>query len=376
MVRSSWGMETRNIVSYDGYYNMYNWGYGAHAKFNGCYMTRSDHTGFLLDNSTEVYCDVNYMYITRVESYGTIWYHTRENVNRRHWIMLNNAGRPYYDFYSSPNQLNDRFHMDGFTYWPYMGDGTGPVYFLDSYIKNRWDVTAPAGFTPVRYSNYLRMYSHARTEWDRTTGLTGKVVYQEYNHEIDGLAMQIGQCLKEWQNDGGYWKVKFGDDSAAGVMDIVYVPAGTTVRLSCELQSVGTDGNFTYPRLTAKMSGDYKMGRYNLGEYDSTMYTSTNKPNPNKSVGFREDVAYTNASIGNFQSKTLTIQPQDVGYYLIYGVRVSNTNTREETFYMKEPIVRFDKSPIGKSYVHRNTDRRTVTRSNFNTIKKRISGRI
>ena len=67
--------------------------------------------------------------------------------------------------------------MDGFTYWPYMGDGTGPVYFLDSYIKNRWDVTAPAGFTPVRYSNYLRMYSHARTEWDRTTGLTGKVVY-------------------------------------------------------------------------------------------------------------------------------------------------------------------------------------------------------
>jgi len=43
---------------------------------------------------------------------------------------------------------------------------------------------------------------------------------------------------------------------------------------------------------------------------------------------------------------------------------------------MKEPIVRFDKRPIGKSYVHRNTDRRTVTRSNFNTIKKRISGRI
>ena len=376
MVRSSWGMETRNIVSYDGYYNMYNWGYGAHAKFNGCYMTRSDHTGFLLDNSSEVYCDVNYMYITRVESYGTIWYHTRENVNRRHWIMLNNQGRPYYDFYSSPNQLNDRFHMDGFTYWPYMGDGTGPVYFLDSYIKNRWDVTAPEGFTPVQYSNYLRQYSHPRTEWDRTTGTTGKVVYQEYNHEIDGLAMQIGQCLKEWQNDGGYWKVYFGDDSAAGVMDIVYVPAGTTVRLSCELQSVGTDGNFTYPRLTAKMSGDYKMGRYNLGEYDTTIYTSTNKPNPNKSVGFREDVAYTNASIGNFQNKTLTIQPQKCGFYLLYGVRVSSTNTREEHFFMKEPIVRFDKAGSAEVRLDRNTPNKPVVRSNFNTIKKRISGRI
>ena len=78
----------------------------------------------------------------------------------------------------------------------------------------------------------------------------------------------------------------------------------------------------------------------------------------------------------DFQNKQITIQPQDVGYYLLYGVRVDNTNTREEEFYMKEPIVRFDKRPIGKSYVHRNTDRRTVTRSNFNTIRKRISGRI
>jgi len=375
MVRSSWGMETRNIVSYDGYYNMYNWGYGAHAKFNGCYMTRSDHTGFLLDNSTEVYCDVNYMYITRIESYGTIWYHTRENVNRRHWIMLNNQGRPYYDFYSSPNTLNDRFHMDGFTYWPYMGDGTGPVYFLDSYIKNRWDVTAPAGFTPVQYSNYLRQYSHPRTEWDRTTGITGKAVYQEYNHEIDGLAMQIGQCLKEWQEDGGYWKVYFGDDSAAGVMDIVYVPAQTTVRISCEVKC-SSGGSFTFPYLTAKMSGDYKMGRYNLGEYDTTMYTSTNKPNPNKSVGFREQVQYTSDSQSDFQNKTLTIQPQKNGFYLLYGVRVSATNIREEPILMKEPIVRFDKAGSAEVRLDRNTPNKPVVRSNFNTIKKRISGRI
>jgi len=375
MVRSSWGMETRNIVSYDGYYNMYNWGYGAHAKFNGCYMTRSDHTGFLLDNSSEVYCDVNYMYITRVESYGTIWYHTRENVNRRHWIMLNNQGRPYYDFYSSPNTLNDRFHMDGFTYWPYMGDGTGPVYFLDSYIKNRWDVTAPAGFTPVQYSNYLRMYSHPRTEWDRTTGLTGKAVYQEYNHEVDALAMQGGQCLREWQNDGGYWKVYFGDDSAAGVMDIVYVPAGTTVRISCEVKC-SSAGSFTFPYLTAKMSGDYKMGRYNLGEYDTTMYTSTNKPNPNKSVGFREQVQYTADSQDDFQEKQLTIQPQDCGFYLLYGVRVSATNIREEPILMKEPVVRFDKGPLGEVRLDRNTDRRVVQRTAFGQVRKRISGRI
>jgi hypothetical protein len=188
--------------------------------------------------------------------------------------------------------------------------------------------------------------------------------------------MQQGQCLKEWVQDGGYWKIKFGNDSAAGVMDTVYVPPKTTVRISCEIQSVGTDGSFNYPYLSARMSGDFKRGRYALGEYDTTSLTSTNRPKMTKSVGFLEQEQYTNASIGDFQNKQITIQPQDVGYYLLYGVRVDNTNTREEEFYMKEPIVRFDKRPIGKSYVHRNTDRRTVTRSNFNTIRKRISGRI
>jgi hypothetical protein len=159
-------------------------------------------------------------------------------------------------------------------------------------------------------------------------------------------------------------------------MDTVYVPPKTTVRLSCEIQSVGTDGNFTYPYLTARMSGDFKRGRYRFGEYDTTSHTSTDRPKVSKSVGFLEQTQYTNASIGAFQNKTLTIQPQDVGYYLLYGVRVSNTNTREEHFFMKEPIVRFDQSTNAEVRLHRNTDKRVVTRSNFNTIKKRISGRI
>jgi hypothetical protein len=220
------------------------------------------------------------------------------------------------------------------------------------------------------------MAQSARVEWDRTTAVCGATIYQEYNHEIDGLAMQQGQCLKEWIDDGGYWKVKFGNDSAAGVMDTIYVPPKTTVRLSCEIQSVGTDGNFSYPYLTARMSGDWKRGRYRFGEYDTTSHTSTNRPSANKHVGFLEQERYTSDSIGAFQEKQLTIQPQDVGYYLLYGVRVDNTNTREEHFFMKEPVVRFDRNTNAEVRLHRNTDRRVVQRANFTQIKKRISGRI
>ena len=375
MHRSTWGIEVRNLVSYDGYYNIYSWGYGAHAKYNGCYATRSEHTGFLQDNLTEVYCESNYHYITRTDDYGALFYHSRENVNRRMWILLNNENRPFQDFYGNPNQLLDRWYMDGFRYWPYISDSSPPVLFLDSHAKNRWDATAPDGTGQV-FSNYVSMNSHPRGEWDRTTGIMTKAIWQEFNHEIDGLAMQIGQCLAEWIDDGGYWKVRFGNDSAAGFMDSVYVPPRTTVRISAEVQSVGTDGSFNYPRLTARMSGDYKRGRYNLGEYDTTSYTSTNRPNPNKSVGFLEDIGYDNGSIGSFQEKQITIQPQDCGFYLVYGVRGSNTNMREEHFFIKDPIVRFDKGPLGAVREDRNTDRRVSVRSNFTQVRKRISGRI
>ena len=374
--RNNWGNHCRNTISYAGARNFYVWGYGAHGQYNGNYSTRAMDHGFILDSNTEQYCEASYNYITRADDYGAIFYHARENVQRRHWVFLNHENRPFQHTYAIPNQIYDRWYIDGFRYWPYIPAASGPVIFLDSYIKNRWDCTAPDGTGQV-YSNYISMAQSARVEWDRTSAVGGVVTYQEYNHEIDALAMQTGQCLKEWINDGGYWKVKFGNDSAAGVMDTIYVPPKTTVRLSCEIQSVGTDGSFTYPRLSARMSGDWKRGRYALGEYDgSTSLTSTNRPKSSKAVGFLEDVAYTNGSIGAFQEKQLTIQPQDVGYYLLYGVRVSSTNTREEHFFMKEPIVRFDQSTNAEVRLHRNTPNRVVQRANFTQVRKRISGRI
>ena len=374
-IRQAWGMHFRNNICYNSDRGIFPHSYGAHGQYMGNYSTRSQYCTMLLDNHTESGCEASYNYLTRSDDYGLLCYHARENVQRRHWILLNHEQRAFYHFYATPNQLWDRMHIDGFRSWPHFGDASGPLLILDSYIKNRWDVTAPDGSGQV-YSNYLRLASQARTEWDRTSGTMGKAIYQEYNHEIDALAMQMGQCFKEWVNDGGYWKVRFGDDSAAGVMDTVYVPPRTTVRLSCEVQSVGTDGSFSYPYFTARVSGDWKRGRYRLGEYDTTSLTSTNKPKMVKGLSFLEQERYTNASIGAFEEKQLTIQPQDVGYYLVYGLRCDNTNTREEHFFMKEPIVRFDQSTSAEVRVDRNTDRRIVQRANFTQVRKRISGRI
>ena len=375
LFRQNWGNHCRNNISYNNDRGFFHWSYGAHFQFMGNYSTRSQYCSLLLDNHTEAYAEASYNYLTRSDDYGLLCYHARENVPRRHWILLNHENRGFYHFYGCSNQLWDRMHIDGFRYWPYLGDANGDALFLDSYIKNRWDCTSPDGSGQV-YSNYILMGGPARNEWDRTSGKFGMGIYQEYNHEIDALAVQGGQCLKEWINDGGYWKVKFGNDSAAGAMDTVYVPPGTTVRLSCEVQSVGTDGSFTYPYLTARKSGDWKRGRYRLGEYDTTDFSSTTIPKMVKGNSFLEQAQYTNASIGDFQEKQLTIQPQQIGYYLVYGVRVSSTNTREEHFLIKDPVVRFDKGPLGEVRLDRNTDRRVVQRANFTQVRKRISGRI
>ena len=375
LFRQNWGTHCRNNISYDNDRGFFHWSYGAHFQFMGNYSTRSQYCSFLMDNHTEAYAEASYNYLTRSDDYGLLAYHARENVPRRHWILLNHENRAFYHFYACANQLYDRFYIDGFRYWPYLGEAGGDVLFLDTYIKNRWDCTAPDGSGQV-YSNYILMGQSARVEWDRTTGKFGMGIYQEYNHEIDAMAMQGGQCLREWVNDGGYWKVKFGSDSAAGAMDNVYVPPGTTVRLSCQVQSVGTNGSFNYPHLTARKSGDWKRGRYRFGEYDTTNFTSTTVPKMLKGNSFYENVQYTSDSIGDFQEKQLTIQPQQIGYYLVYGVRVDSTNTREEHFLIKDPIVRFDKAGITEVRLDRNTPNKPVVRSNFNTIKKRISGRI
>ena len=117
-------------------------------------------------------------------------------------------------------------------------------------------------------------------------------------------------------------------------------------------------------------------GRRDDGAADVTNMTSATAQDIGRGKGFYQEEQYTNSSKGAFEEKQLTIQPQKDGYYLNFGVKTTSTNIREEPFKLKEPIVRFDKSTGAEVRLHRNTDRKVVQRSNFTTIKKRISGRI
>ena len=112
------------------------------------------------------------------------------------------------------------------------------------------------------------------------------------------------------------------------------------------------------------------------GAADEVNKTSTTAQDIGRGKGFYQEAQYTNSSKGAFEEKTLTIQPQKDGYYLNYGVKTTSTNIREEPFKMREPVVRFSKGGFTETLLDRQTNKRAVVRSNFNVIKKRISGRI
>jgi hypothetical protein len=264
--------------------------------------------------------------------------------------------------------------------WALTGEASGPHLFHDSKIENQWwggTGKVSADGSGVVYGSYINGGQSYQTDFDRNRGKGGHQIWQEYQHEIDGLADQHGSLLREYLNDEGCWLCHNMNDSKAAYVDMVYVPPKTTVRLSCEIQTSDAGTTFTLPYFFARSAHDMQLtGRRDDGAADTTDMTSTTAQDIGRGKGFYQEEQYTNASKGNFENKELTIQPQKDGYYLNFGVKTTSTNIREEPFKLKEPIVRFDRRGIGQSRLDTRVNTQPSLRSNFTTIKKRISGRI
>ena len=377
-IRRSYYMTTRNNTIYNTERGLNVWSSHYHHGIFNNYSTRVSYAN-LLESQYQTYNAFSYNYYTRTDDYGIITYHLRSPAEIRHNVFLNHEQRPFYNYYAAPQVMYDRFFIDGHRGWPFTGEAGGPHLFHDSVIKNRWyGGTSKASFdgSGQVYSNYFSAQQSYQTDYDRNRGKGGQQIWQEYQHEIDGLAVFHHSTLREFLNDEGCWLSHNGSDQPAGYVDIVYVPPQTTVRISCEV-NCQSSGTFSFPYLFARTAHDMQLtGRRDDGAADETNMTSTTAKDIGRSKGFIEEVQYTSDSQSDFENKTLTIQPQKDGYYLNFGVSVKSTNIREEPYKMKEPIVRFDQRGIGQSRVDTNVNTNPVLRNSFTTFRKRISGRI
>jgi hypothetical protein len=380
MIRRSYYATIRNNVSYDTQYGIMLWSSQYHLGLFGNYSTNSVYTTMYIDSLYQTYCGFSYNVLTRSDDYGLLCYHVRSPVEMRHNKLYNHEQRAFYNYYAPPNTIWDRWFMGNHRSWALTGEASGPHLFHDSKIENQWwggTGKVSADGSGVVYGSYINGGQSYQTDFDRNRGKGGHQIWQEYQHEIDGLADQHGSLLREYLNDEGCWLCHNMNDSKAAYLDMIYVPPKTTVRLSCEIQTSDAGTTFTLPYFFARSAHDMQLtGRRDDGAADTTDMTSTTAQDIGRGKGFYQEEQYTNASKGNFENKELTIQPQKDGYYLNFGVKTTSTNIREEPFKLKEPIVRFDRRGIGQSRLDTRVNTQPSLRSNFTTIKKRISGRI
>lgn len=378
-IRHSHGLVVRNNCVYNiGSYNYWNWSSQHNLKWYNNYATRSSYATFYGDGMYEPFCEWAYNYYTRSDDYGTLWHHNRENSNKvRHHILLNHEQRFFYAYYQGNGSVYERWYCDGFRAdIPYNGVGSGEIKWIDSYFRNRWvkDV-----FTQESGSVWANDYSvyggdDGRGQYHRTSG---KFMFQqsyEHNFEYDLTAQAWGAQWRYQNNDlGNDWVVVGTESSYLWFGDQIYVPAGTTVRISAKLKSPKT-GSYSYPFMFARPHyGGYHQGRYHTNYTGQTStVNSANAKNP--MAGFIQTNYFDSGSQGIHQTKQMTISAQDRGYFLVYGIAGASSNGRQELFYFEDPEVYFDKASSIDT-IGRASKKKVEKRTSFTpSSKKRIGG--
>ena len=370
--RDSRQFTMRNCFSYRtergywGYSGNYNW------KLFNCYATRSWYASFHTDGFYEPYGTIQYFYGSRSDDYGMMLHHLREQQGIRHIILLNHENRPLYLFYVNNDVVLERLFVDGYRSFPYAGDRAGRIVFLDSQVlKNRWDWTAPDGTGQV-YSNYGNSSASDLSTYYRNTGSTQFIDLMENNFEVDGHAEWYGGSLAIWTPSEDAWLCRNYNDPNAGKVEMVYVPADTTVRISCKVKIQDGFGG-TRPHLFAvQHRNQYARGRWRTAYTGQTSTLTSSQSDDYGNEGFEEISQYSAASIGSYEEKQITVQPQVKGYYLLYGVTATSTNIREEYYYMKDVVLSMSSAPnISTSKSMR---KKINVRNSFSSSKKRIGG--
>ena len=378
-IRHSYGIVVRNNCVYNiGGWNYWTWSSQHNIKMYANYATRSNYCCMYTDGLYEPHCEISYNYLTRSDDYGILFHHNREGVTKaRHNILLNHEQRPFYQYYALNGNLYERFLFDGYAAnIPYNGVGGGELRFLDCSFRNRWYKDILTGKEGIRYTSQYSAYgtNDGRGSSARTSGKSGFMQSYEHNFEYDLLAQAWTEQWRYKNTESDRDWFSNGTNGAYPMcVDYVYVPANTTVRLSCKLKSPAT-GSYSYPRLFARsQKGGVAQGRFVTNEANqNTVANSANAVSPFH--GFIESVSWDSNSQGKHQTKQLTISAQKKGYFLIYGIEAASSNMREEIFYYEDPEVYFDtKSDI--TTFGRTSDKKVEKRSGFTRDnKKRIGG--
>jgi hypothetical protein len=374
---SHFGFAMRNNAAVNvGNHPFWFWSSNHNFKFCNNYSTWSQYCNFYFDSFYEPYTEAAYNYGTRSEDYGVMLHHYIEPTPFRHFIIKNVQSYPCYFFYSQMDVQFDRLYMDGYRYTPYIAERNGEIHFTDCYIGNRWakSIDGTLEVDQLKTTKYWIEVSNTndRHQYYRSSGRAAHTFYYDVNFQDGTMAETFGAGMIYTDTKGDRFIYSGVDDGAQLWANVVYVPANTTVRISCKLKSDG--GSFSYPYLFAKKQMDgYNRGRFRTKYTNETSTLTPDSTDQSRVVGWYTDVQFSATMKTEWEEERLTIDSQKYPYMLVYGLWGFG-NMAEEKIYFTEPVLAFDKAP--KSVGRAANGKPIKVRNSFTQDKKRISGRL
>jgi hypothetical protein len=401
-VRHPYGHVSRNNVVCGTGSGSWRWSSGYFTKESGIISMVSNVYNFYTEAMYADYCSVEYITCRMAEDYGFKVSNIREGYAKhvRHIDVQTQNGRAFQiGNLTFDGVLLEKWYADKYRYLGADTDVRSLSILNSKVLPNQWDMTATY-YDPTKtgsiYPNYFYHFPSGYEDAYKAPGGTNTITFIEHGFLADEVLEQRYRMYRLKKSGGSDWDVLVSYDSPKNIIEKVFVPAGTTVKVQSEIfvnttrydkaaASVGSNG---YPVLFARpVTGleIWKGGRYADGVVDfaqgeswsDTNFNSNqfeNSTEGNLAIGFVEHARHTNAALGNWETKEITIQPQSKGYLLTMGLWISDRTVQEEGFKMKDFKVAFDiASPVGEVGIKGNSVKKSV-RSSFNTGKKRIGG--
>ena len=194
----------------------------------------------------------------------------------------------------------------------------------------------------------------------------------EHNYEIDAMSMYGFNWEAKWDNSEKAWRFfrRYDNSDNPGMMERIYIPANTTVRVSAEVKlAPGFSGNYPYLGAMDLISGPGENRIGNSGGADSSRW-----------AGKRYTAQFSASAASAYEEEQITIASKP--YPRNYMIAVfSNNSNATEGFWIRDIRINIDTPYRISPFNLVNNQNQfnpipTQVRQTFTQQKKRLGGRL
>ena len=410
-IRHPYGMVTRNLAVIGAGRGVWHWSTQYYNKSHGHITAHCNYTNMEIGAGYEQFNEYSYIQGYGSEDYGFMTFNVGRQNNASKVMHIRNENARSYCYYFGGSTISPfyrRFFANRYGQATYIADSTVNINVDDSkFYPSDWDATRSIYGEGIgrRYAQTLQSHASSHHALYRGgTGARGIVCFTGHGFK-EQEKVEVYYNITRFRGLKGYGRDLYasswsGNPLATGVIKI---PANCIVKIKSVIKINETEWDGTSrglddsspPWLIAGYAYHPSYGgnrydinsenhRYAITDLDLNNATEvadikdSTFAQGNLEKGFLERIQHTQAAVGAFETKTLTVQPQYKSYYLMFGYYFSDHDLIHEGFEAEDIHLAMSVSPPHGLEMWPNNFAKVTVRpsANFDTGKKRISGRI